>query len=71
MTIVLVIGSAVVVLCVMGWLGFRYARRSGRAEAQRAHFQRKSEQARMANEIDEDVARMSDADLDRELRDGR
>lgn len=71
MTVALVVGGAVVVLCVMGWLGLRYARKSGEAEAVRAHLQRKSEQARLANEIDEDVARMSDADLDRELRDGR
>ena len=71
MTAVLIAVGAVVVLCVMGWIGFRYARRAGEAEAERAHFQRRSEQAQLANEIDEHVARMSDDALDRELRDGR
>ena len=71
MTAVLIAVGAVVVLCVMGWFGFRYARKAGEAEAERAYFQRKSEQGKLANEIDEHVARMSDDDLDRELRDGR
>lgn len=48
---------------------FRAARARGEAEAQRAQSQAKSEQARKANAIDEDVARLSDTDLDRELRD--
>lgn len=71
MTVFLIVGGAVVVLCVMGWLGFRYAKNFGKAGAERDQFQRKTEQARCANEIDEDVARMSDDDLDRELRNGR
>lgn len=52
------------------WRGFAAERKRGEAEAERDHYQTMSEQARRANEIDEDVVRLSDADLDRELRDG-
>lgn len=52
------------------WNASRAERKRGEAEAQRARFQIMSEQARKANAIDEDVVRLSDADLDRELRDG-
>ena len=63
--------GGVVVFGFLIWLAFRMAQKGGRAGAERDHFQVKSEQASKANEIDEDVARLSDADLDRELRDGR
>ena len=53
------------------WRAFAAERKRGEAEAERDHYQMKSEQARKANAIDEDVARLSDPDLDRELRDGR
>ena len=50
------------------WRAFAAERRRGAAEADRDHYQAKSEQARRANAIDEDVARLSDSDLDSELR---
>lgn len=62
------IGGGVAVFLFLVWLAFGYARKAGRAIAERDHFKRKSEQARTANAIDEDVGRLSDGDLDRELR---
>ena len=53
------------------WIAFKTAEKKGRAEAEREQFQAKSEAATEAHEIDEAVLRLSDADLDRELRDGR
>jgi len=45
------------------------ARREGRASAERDVAEGSIDRARKANAIDEDVARVDDADLDRELRD--
>jgi len=45
------------------------ARREGRASAQRDAAAAGTERARKANEIDENVARLDDRSLDRELRD--
>ena len=70
MTTYVVIGVVGLVLVFLVWLGFRYARKAGEAGAQRDQALARSEQARKANEIDEDVRRLSDDDLDRELRDG-
>jgi len=53
------------------WRAFAAERKRGEAEAERDLYQMKSKQARRANAIDEDVARLSDPDLDRELCDGR
>lgn len=50
------------------WRAFKSERERGRAEAERDQHRTNAERARMANEIDEDVIRMSDADLDSELR---
>lgn len=69
MTTFAVVGGVVLVLIFLVWLAFKKVEGKGRAEAEREHFQVKSEQARQANEIDEDVARLSDDELDRELRD--
>ena len=44
-------------------------RREGRASAERDATEGGIDRARKANAIDEDVARVDDADLDRELRD--
>ena len=44
------------------------ARQSGKASAERDIAQDKASQGQEANAIDETVSRMSDADLDRELR---
>ena len=65
------LGGGVVVLIFAVWLAFHIARKAGSAEAERDIFKLKAEQARRANEIDEDVASLSDEQLDRELRDGR
>jgi hypothetical protein len=64
-----VIGGLLLVLVFIVWLAFKNAEGKGRAEAERDHFQTESEEARRANEIDEAVIRLSDSDLDRELRD--
>lgn len=45
-------------------------RRAGKVEQKAADLAARENQASEANEIDEDVRRLSDADLDRELRDG-
>lgn len=65
------IGGAVLFLIGVVLAAMRVAKSKGGAEAEKEHFQAKSEQARRANEIDEDVARLSDDDLTRELRDRR
>ena len=68
MTGVYIAGGAVVIVLAIVWLGFRYAKKSGAAEAQRDDYAARTEQARVANEIDEDVAALDDDALDRELR---
>lgn len=65
-----VVGGGVVVLLFVVGLAFHFVRKAGSAEAERDTFKVKSEQARRANEIDEDVACLSNDELDRELRDG-
>lgn len=62
---VILIGGAVMVLIVI--LHGRRSRQLGRAEAQRDGFEKAADHAKEALEIDEDVARLSDAELDREL----
>ncbi len=69
MTTVATIGGGVLFLVVVVLAALRVAKGSGRAEAERDYFEAKSEQARRANEIDEDVSGLSDNELDRELRD--
>ena len=68
-----VIAAAVVLIFSVGafliWIAMHTARRAGADAAERDQFREKSEQARKANEIDELVVRMSDADLDSELFD--
>jgi len=71
MTTYAVIGGLILVLIFIVWIAFKTAEGKGRADAERDQFQTKSEEARQANEIDEAVIRLSDDDLDRELRDGR
>jgi len=51
------------------WRALAAERKRGAAEAERDQHQTFSEQARRANAIDEDIACLSDSDLDRELRD--
>ena len=70
MAIYALIGGGVAVFLFLIWLAFGYAKKAGQAAAERDQFKRKSEQARIANAIDEDVGRLSDDDLDRELRGG-
>ena len=50
------------------WLLARNAMKRGEATKEAEQYKGWAEQARKANEIDEDVARLSDDDLDRELR---
>ena len=71
MTTLAIVGGVVAVAMFLVWLAFRYARKAGEAGAERDHAMTKAEQARKANEIDEDVARLSDAGLDDELRKSR
>lgn len=65
---IVLIGGAVMVLMVI--LHGRRSRQLGRAEAQRDGYEKAADHAKEALEIDEDVAGLSDADLDRELRSG-
>lgn len=65
MQLYLLIGS-VILLLIVG--GFFVARSLGRAGAQRDIAEKGVDDARKGQEIDEDVARMSDADLDKRLR---
>ena len=71
MTTYAAIGGMVLVLLFIVWIAFRSAERKGRADAERDRFQAASEAARRANEIDEDVMRLPDDELDRELFDRR
>ena len=71
MTTIATIGGGVLFLVVVVLAALRVAKGSGRAEAERDHFEARSEQARQANEIDEDVSGLADNELDRELRDGK
>ena len=50
------------------WLGFRYARKAGASQARADGLEAGADAARKGQEIDEDVARMSDSDLNDELR---
>jgi hypothetical protein len=63
-----VIGGLVVILLFLVWLAFKTAEGKGRVEAEKRHFQKMSDQARRANEIDEAVLVLPDDRLDRELR---
>ena len=71
MTTIATIGGGVLFLLVVVLAALRVASGKGRAQAERDHFRLKSEQARAANEIDEDVSGLSDDELARELRDRR
>ena len=71
MTAYALIAGAVAIGIFLVWLAFRYARKAGEAGAERDQYRTKAEQGRKANEIDENVARLGDDDLDSELRDGR
>ena len=53
------------------WLGFRYARKSGSAQARADGLETAVDHARKSGAIDEDVSRMPDADLYDELRNDR
>jgi hypothetical protein len=68
MTTYAVIGGLFLVLLIVFWLAWETAARKGRLEAENDHLLQASRAARKANEIDEDVARLPDSDLDRELR---
>ncbi len=61
----IVVALASIAIGVGTWLAMRSARHKERARAALASLQH----AGRGNAIDEAVARMSDADLDRELRD--
>ena len=50
------------------WLGFRYARKSGAAQARADGLEAGAGAARKGQEIDEAVSKLSDSDLDDELR---
>lgn len=70
MSFELVAGAVVVVLVAMGL--FIYFIRKGAAEkVYRKHAEKSAKRAQDATEIDEDVARLDESDLDDRLRDGR
>ena len=68
MTTYAIIGGGIIVAVFLVWLAFRQARKRGEAEAESEAHERSAEDAREAREIEEDVARMSDDELDRRLR---
>ena len=68
------VSVALSALKIVTWFG-RWAERlsgrlQGRKEQRLETLEARERQASDANRIDEDVRRMSDSDLDRELRDG-
>lgn len=67
-TTIALIGGGVLLAAFAVWLAVRMARRRGRAEAERDRATAGLEQARRGHAIREDVERLSDADLDDELR---
>lgn len=71
MTTYAVAAGLCLVLLAVVWIACRIAEQKGRSEAERERLREETATARRANEIDEDVKRLPDADLDRELRDGR
>lgn len=68
MNTLILVGGGVVVIGLLIWLAMRGARKRGRVEAERDGLKQTTEHAREAHEIDEDVAGVSGADLDDELR---
>jgi len=60
------LGAVVVLALLYG----RQSRKRGREEANAKGLESAIDAARKSGAIDEDVSRMSDADLDRELHDG-
>lgn len=60
-------GGMVCIILALGWMIVIIARRSGRAEAERDQAAQSAEHGRKRHEIDEDVARLSAAELDAEL----
>lgn len=59
------LGALFVVLVIAALMGWR---REGRKSAEAAQHKRTADHARKAHEIDDDVARTSESDLDDELR---
>ncbi len=65
-----VVGGVLLALLAIVWLAVRTAEQKGRSESDARRLQEAASTARRANEIDEDVRRLADSDLDRELRNG-
>ena len=70
MTIVYLIGAGLAVVGLLVWLYGRQSRKAGEAKANNRNLESAVDAARKSGVIDEDVSRLSDADLDRELRNG-
>ena len=70
MTTLYLIGAGLAVVVVLALLYGRQSRKRGRAEANAEGLESATDAARKSGAIDEDVSRMSDDDLDRELHDG-
>ena len=62
------IGALVLGVVVFVWMAFRSARKRGQRDAQFDQSKQSADRARDAAEIDDDVRRLDDDDLDSELR---
>ncbi|MBE9554862.1 MAG: hypothetical protein IMF05_15470 [Proteobacteria bacterium] len=70
MTTLYLIGAGLAVVGLLALLYGRQSRKRGRAEANAEGLESAVEAARKSGAIDEEISRMSDADLDRELYNG-
>ena len=70
MTTLYLVGAGLGVVGLLALLYGRQSRRRGRAEANAGNLESAVDAARKSGAIDEDVSRLSDADLNRELYNG-
>lgn len=62
------IGAAILGVVVFVWMAFRNARKRGERKIQLDQASKSAKRAQKAAEIDDEVSRLSDDDLDDELR---
>lgn len=62
------IGAAILGVVVFVWMAFRNARKRGERKIQLDQASKSAKRAQQAAEIDDEVSRLSDDDLDGELR---
>lgn len=65
------VAGLVVIVLVAGAVFVYFIRKGAAEKVYRKHAEKSAERAKDAREIDEDVARLDESDLDDKLRDGR